>query len=388
MRRPVPSSTGCVDRRTFLRSGAGFVATAGLCGAACGRATGIGPGVALVRQASYDPAGVQASLARAVALLGGIDALVRNKNVTVKVNLTGYAEAMFGRAPGESYVTHPATALALATLLKDLGANRVRFVESCPTRETFERFAATFGWSCAQLAALGNVDFENTRNLGSASSYATRAVPGSPRLFSHFLLNRAYVDTDVLVSLAKMKNHVTAGVTLAMKNLFGITPNALYGTEAGSLGENATAYRGCLHNRADGGVASLPGELAGFETRDAFFRVPRIVTDLVAARPIDLAIVDGITTVSGGEGPWNQGSASMSFLSPGVLVVGRDAVATDAVSVRVMGYADPLAPRGTPPFAFCDNHILLAAEAGLGVGDVARIDVRGESIGDVVTRFA
>jgi hypothetical protein len=44
--------------------------------------------------------------------------------------------------------------------------------------------------------------------------------------------------------------------------------------------------------------------------------------------------------------------------------------------------------RGTAPFAFCENHIRLAHEAGLGQGDVTRIDVVGESIDSVATRFA
>jgi len=34
-------------------------------------------------------------------------------------------------------------------------------------------------------------------------------------------LNKAYEDTDVMVSLAKSKNHITAGVTLSMKNQSG-----------------------------------------------------------------------------------------------------------------------------------------------------------------------
>jgi len=36
--------------------------------------------------------------------------------------------------------------------------------------------------------------------------------------------------------------------------------------------------------------------------------------------------------------------------------------------------------RGTKPFHFCDNHLLLAEQAGLGVADLSRIDVRGLSI--------
>jgi len=35
------------------------------------------------------------------------------------------------------------------------------------------------------------------------------------------------------VSIAKMKEHATAGITLAMKNCFGLTPCTIYGTGAG-----------------------------------------------------------------------------------------------------------------------------------------------------------
>jgi hypothetical protein len=41
----------------------------------------------------------------------------------VKVNLTGYAQLLFGRPPGETFVTHDATAAALASLLFSSGAS-------------------------------------------------------------------------------------------------------------------------------------------------------------------------------------------------------------------------------------------------------------------------
>jgi hypothetical protein len=60
--------------------------------------------------------------------------------------------------------------------------------------------------------------------------------------------------------------------------------------------------------------------------------------------------------------------------------VGRNAVSTDAVAVAVMGFDQPRAPRGVAPFAACDNHLLLAEQAGLGTADLGRIEVRGLSI--------
>ena len=35
------------------------------------------------------------------------------------------------------------------------------------------------------------------------------------------------------MSMAKLKNHATCGVTLSMKNCFGITPASIYGDDAG-----------------------------------------------------------------------------------------------------------------------------------------------------------
>ena len=67
----------------------------------------------------------------------------------------------------------------------------------------------------------------------------------------------------------------------------------------------------------------------------------------------------------------------MKFTAPGVLIVGLNPVSTDTVGTAVMGYADPRAARGTKPFHFCDNHLLLAEQAGLGTADLSQIDVRG-----------
>jgi hypothetical protein len=62
------------------------------------------------------------------------------------------------------------------------------------------------------------------------------------------------------------------------------------------------------------------------------------------------------------------------------MIVGLNPIATDAVGVAVMGYSDPQATRGTPPFQTCDNHLLLAEQAGVGTADLSKIEVLGLSI--------
>jgi len=311
--------------------------------------------------------------------------VVKDKTVAIKINLTGTNFSPYMDRPvGETYMTHEATAQALASALFKAGAKRVRFLESTQSKASLEGTLDLAGWDVKALTSLGTVEFENTRNLGLGKKYATLKVPTGGMFFSSLDVNHSYADTDVMVSLCKMKNHITAGVTLSMKNMFGLTPNSLYGDEAGS--EEATAGRGPLHNKND--KVKLPGIKEGITSNEATWRVPRIIVDEIAARPIDIAVIDGITSISGGEGPWCADAGPLKFTNPGVIIVGLNPVSTDAVGTAVMGYADPRAIRGTKPFHFCDNHLLMAEQAGLGTADLAKIDVRGMSIEKARYKYA
>jgi uncharacterized protein (DUF362 family) len=334
--------------------------------------------VAIVSCRSYG-AEVRPALAKAFDLLGGIGSLVKNKTVTIKVNLTGTNFSPFlDRPVGETFMTHYDTAVALASLLFASGAKRVRLVESTQSKATLASTLALADWDVKGLEGLGQIEFENTRNLGQGKKYSHLRVPGGGYVFSALDLNHSYEETDVMVSLAKLKNHITAGVTLSMKNLFGLSPNSLYGDQAGD--EEATAGRGPLHDPRGFEKIKLPGLKEGITSTDPTWRVPRIVVDVCAARPIHLAIIDGITSMSGGEGPWCGGAAKLKFTSPGVIIAGLNPVSTDAVGTAVMGYDDPRANRTVRPFDFCDNHLLLAEQAGLGTADLKKIEVRGLSI--------
>ena len=99
-----------------------------------------------------------------------------------------------------------------------------------------------------------------------------------------------------------------------------------------------------------------------------------IIVDICAARPIHLAIIDGITAISGGETPWSR---HQQLTKPGILIVGFNPVCTDAVGTAAMGYSDPRAQKGTRPFTKCDNHLLLAEQVGLGTADLGNIEVLG-----------
>ncbi len=379
------------DRRHFIRLGAGALVGAALRPPV--RAENAPPSgprsakVSIVSCAGYGRE-VKEAFDRSFDLLGGLGRLVKNRTVTVKINLTGSNfRATYDRPVGESYMTHPATVMAMTAAFFHAGARRVRLVESTNLRQPLEKTLVDAGFDLHAFQALGDVEVEDTRNLGHGQDYATLKVPGRGHLFESFDLNHSYVDTDVFVSLCKLKTHATTGITLTMKNLFGITPNALYGDEAPS--EDGLKGRGRMHDlkgwdtRENQQPFDPPGSKPGFFTpNDGGYRIPRILTDLCGARPIHLGIIDGITTLNYAEGPWVK-DRPQRIAAPRVLICGLNPVATDTVGTAVMGFANVRGTRGTPPFRPGDNHLVLAETAGLGPCDLARTEVVGLPIAKV-----
>jgi uncharacterized protein (DUF362 family) len=110
-------------------------------------------------------------------------------------------------------------------------------------------------------------------------------------------LPKTCMGVDFVVSMPKLKTHHWAGVTLSMKNMFGIVPGACYGWP-----KNVLHWAG----------------------------IDRAILDINAAVRPDFAIVDGIVGMEG-NGPI-QGQPKAG----GVLVFGNDPVAVDATCCRVM----------------------------------------------------
>jgi hypothetical protein len=78
-------------------------------------------------------------------------------------------------------------------------------------------------------------------------------VPWGGHIFPAYDLNHSFADCDVYASLSKLKNHWIAGVTMTLKNNFGITPCSLYGGDCGPDGnEDPKQERGPVcHNGTD-----------------------------------------------------------------------------------------------------------------------------------------
>ena len=212
-----------------------LISAAPLLKAAPGTSTPPTAPVSIAKCPSYDD-DVTARLASMFDQLGGLDRLVRGKTVTIKLNMTGSPGLRVdGRPLGVTHYVHPKMVGATAHLLGKAGARRIRFVESAwATAGPLEEYLLDSGWNVRQLlAAAPGVEFENTNALGKGKQYARFKVPGGGYLFPAYDLNHAYEDTDVFVSMAKLKNHATCGVTLSMKNCFGMLPASIYGDDAG-----------------------------------------------------------------------------------------------------------------------------------------------------------
>jgi len=374
-------------RRQWLAAAAGAALARPFAPAALAASTGPTPRVAIAKCPTYGPELLPA-MQRMFDQLGGLERLVKGKTVAIKVNMTGDASYRLGHTPAEdTHYTHPRVIAATVHLMGRAGARKVRLLESCwSSAVPLEEFMLQANWEPRDiLSAAPRVEFENTNYLGRARNYVRMATPKGGHMFRAFDLNHSYRDCDVFVSLAKMKDHATAGVTLSMKNCFGITPVTIYGDGAGidEPSVEPRGGRGIMHEGNRQPSKSAPSENDPKSPRDGGYRVPRIVADLVAARPIDLAIVEGVRSMAGGEGPWVKPSRA---IRPGVLVAGSNCVATDAVCMAVMGY-DPMAIRGAPPFETCDSTLQLAEELGVGPRDLRRIEMVGTPVREALFRY-
>ncbi len=316
--------------------------------------------VAIARQKTYDPQALYNTLRDMLDSLGGLGDIVRpGARVAIKINLTGgvYWDGKIAGLPGvDTFVTHPEVVKALGKLVLDAGAKELYIVEAVYQPESYSL------WGYTAIAKELGAKLIDLNDKAPYPDFAATPVPGGGKLYDTFTFNHILEELDTFMSVSKMKCHWIAGVTHTMKNLFGLVPLQFYRTSQGD------GYRSTFHGPSD--------ETAGD-------RVPQIITDLNRARPLHFGLVDGIKSSESGEGPWIKG---VRPLEPGVLIAGKDVVATDAVATAAMGF-DPTAADKTTPFIRGRNHIQLAYELGLGTNRLEEIKILGPSIAEVTTKF-
>ncbi len=210
---------------------------------------------------------------------------VRDKTVLLKPNLVGLD-------PLGVMNTHPAVIAATREGFLRLGASQVLIGDGPAMDRDTEAIVESvrlrdYAGPLARMFVDLNVDDVERVTL---KTHASR--------LNELYLPKTALGADFLVSMPKLKTHHWAGVTLSLKNMFGIVPGSCYGWP-----------KNVLH-------------WAGIE---------RAILDINAVARPDFAIVDGIVGMEG-NGPI-QGTPKAS----GVLVFGSDPVAVDATCCRVMG---------------------------------------------------
>mgnify|MGYP001037248998 CR=1 FL=1 len=153
-------------------------------------------------------------------------------------------------------------------------------------------------------------------------------IPRNPLALKKVKIAKTALESTI-ISVAKLKPHRLAGVTLSMKNMMGVV------------------------------------------TRKASIHVhlSQKIVDLVSVVRPSLAVIDGIIA---GEGHETSGDP----VEMNLVIAGTDPVAVDAVGAAVMGI---------PPENV--RHLRLAEKKGLGTCGLDRIEILGQPLEKVVRKF-
>ena len=263
-------------------------------------------------------------LLRGLAEIGITRREIRGTSVLVKPNLVE-------PSPDAPHInTHPTLIRAVAQVFRRLDAASVQIAEGAGhCRDTH---------LVLEQSGLERVLREDDLPFTDLNHADAEPVPNAGRFtkLDRLYLPRVLRETDWVVSLPKLKTHHWAGVTLSMKNLFGVMPGLVYGWP-----KNVLHYQG----------------------------IHASILDIAATLRPGIAIIDGIVGMEG-DGPI-MGTPRQA----GVLVLGRNLPAVDATGARLMGF-DPL----RIPY-------LSAASGFLGPVKARHIEQRGEPLRDLVQDF-
>lgn len=209
---------------------------------------------------------------------------VRGRSILLKPNIVEFdPEAVIN--------TDPRLVAATVAAMRSLGAESVSVGEGSGHRRDSQFIAGRSGL----LDLLRDVDAPFV-DLNTAPVRRVVLDTSFTRL-GELWLPTPVTDADMIVSMPKLKTHHWGGVTLSLKNCFGMVPGRIYGWP-----------KNVLH-------------WAGLQES---------ILDVAAAVRPDLAIVDGIVGMQG-DGPI-KGDA----VSAGAIIVGTDPVAVDSTAARIM----------------------------------------------------
>lgn len=249
---------------------------------------------------------------------------VRNRHVLLKPNLVEYA-------PDAPVNTHPVLIAAAADAFLRLGASAVTVADGPGhQRDTYVVLEGTGLRAVLDARRVRFVDLNRD---------AVRAVPTRTRYtdLKALWIPEAVLRADLIVSMPKVKTHHWAGVTLSMKNMFGVLPGSQYGWP-----KNGLHWAG-IHES---------------------------ILDICSTVRPNFVIADAIHAMEG------NGPLHGSLRHLGKIVLADDLVAADATCTRLMGLR---------PFAV--RHLSEAA-AFMGNAAAERMCLLGEDIVPASPPFA
>lgn len=241
---------------------------------------------------------------------------VREKTVLLKPNLVDYI-------PGNHINTHPLLVCAAVECFRRLGAKNVLVGEGPGHQRDTELVLMESGFK-EELRHLKIPFVDLNRDELVATTLLANYTAMKRLWFPRTLLEAGFV-----VSMPKVKTHHWSGVTLSMKNMFGVVPGAKYGWP-----KNILHWRG----------------------------IQECILDVCATVPVHFVIADAIVAMEG-NGPLNGNPRPLNRI-----VLADDPVAADATCARLMGLD---ATRIT--------HIRIGAQF-LGNASIERIDQLAETV--------
>jgi uncharacterized protein (DUF362 family)/Pyruvate/2-oxoacid:ferredoxin oxidoreductase delta subunit len=278
--------------------------------------------VAVVRCPSYEAEALSRAVRQSLDLLGGAGAFLVS-GARVFVKINHLSP----HAPPERAIcTHPAFLREVLRLLLEKDV-RVTVGDDVNFGPGDEFLTTGFRQVCAEMG----VPLVNLRQTGFTE------VPIAGALLDSVYIARPVLEADLVLNLPKLKTHSLTVFTGAVKNLYGTIPYGL---------------------RLDGHRR--------FGRNDLF---SRMLVDVFSAIPRQFTIMDAVIGM-GGEGPSSGVPKEI-----GLIIAGEDGVAVDAVASSIIGH-DPL-------------QVVTTSEAhkrNLGLGDLERIQVIGESLARVRVR--
>jgi uncharacterized protein (DUF362 family) len=212
---------------------------------------------------------------------------LHGKSVLLKPNIVDFL-------PGVDINTHPLLVIAAAQCFLKLGAASVSVAEGPGHQRDTELVLSESGFRA--LLDQQRIPFVD---LNRDELVKTKLRANYTRL-GHLWLSRTVVNTDFVVSMPKVKTHHWSGVTLSMKNMFGVVPGVKYGWP-----KNILHWRG----------------------------IQQSIVDICATVPIHFIIADAIVAMEG-NGPLAGSSRAL-----GKVILADDPVAADATCARLMGFA-------------------------------------------------